>query len=65
VGFTNSIERRLTEHNRKKGKYTDRGIPWQLVYSEIFSSKMEAMNREKFIKSRKSKTYITELIYSR
>ncbi len=42
VGFTNCIERRLTEHNRKKGKYTDRGIPWELVYSEVFETKREA-----------------------
>jgi putative endonuclease len=27
VGYTNDLERRLTEHNRKKGKYTDSGIP--------------------------------------
>ncbi|MBN1924371.1 MAG: GIY-YIG nuclease family protein [Prolixibacteraceae bacterium] len=32
VGHTNNIERRITEHNRKKGKYTDRGIPWEIVY---------------------------------
>jgi len=24
VGYTNDIDRRLGEHNRKKGKYTDR-----------------------------------------
>ena len=62
VGYTNSIERRLEEHNRKKGKYTDRGIPWELVYSETFESKKEAMAREKYIKSRKSKPVIIELI---
>ncbi len=61
VGFTNCIERRLTEHNRKKGKYTDRGIPWELVYSEVFETKREAKEREQFIKSRKSKIYIIEL----
>jgi putative endonuclease len=64
VGFTNSIERRLSEHNRKKGKFTDRGIPWELVHAERFDSKHEAMERERFIKSKKSKTFIQNLIIS-
>ncbi|MDA3852703.1 MAG: hypothetical protein PF444_00440 [Bacteroidales bacterium] len=40
--------------NNKKGKYTDRGIPWISEYSEVFSSKMEAADREKEIKSKKA-----------
>ncbi len=64
VGYTNDLERRLTEHNRKKGKYTDSGIPWHFVYSETYSSKTEAMQREKFIKLKKSRTYIESLISS-
>ena len=65
VGYTNNLIRRLEEHNRKKGKYTDAGIPWVLVYSEVFLDKKEAMDREKFIKSKKSKIYILELIAQR
>ena len=62
VGYTNNLNRRLSEHNRIKGKYTDAGIPWILVYSESFILRKDAMNREKFIKSRKSKKFITELL---
>jgi putative endonuclease len=58
VGYTNDLTRRLSEHNRHKGKFTDAGIPWKIVHSEIFSTKKEAMSREKFIKSRKSKEFI-------
>ena len=65
VGYTNDLERRLGEHNRIKGKYTDSGIPWTLVYTESFKLKRDAMIREKFIKSRKSKLYIIELIAQR
>jgi putative endonuclease len=65
VGYTNDFERRISEHNRIKGKFTDAGIPWVLVYSESFASKKVAMNREKFIKSRKSKTFILDLISQR
>jgi putative endonuclease len=62
IGYTNDINRRLAEHNRIKGKYTDVGIPWLLVYSECYGSKKEAMAREKFIKSKKSKQFIIDLI---
>jgi putative endonuclease len=65
VGYTNSIERRISEHNRKKKKFTDKGIPWNLVYSENYMTKKEAMDREKFIKSKKSKIFILELIAQR
>ena len=62
VGYTNDLTRRLTEHNRIKGKYTDKGIPWVLVHKESFITKKDAMAREKFIKSKKSKKFIIELV---
>jgi len=64
VGYTNDLERRIDEHNRKKGKFTDTGIPWKLVHTELYSTKKEAMAREKYIKSRKSKSFILEIINS-
>ena len=62
VGFTNDLDRRISEHNRKKGKFTDAGIPWEVVHKEQFESKIEAQQREKYIKSRKSRSYIEEII---
>ena len=62
VGYTNDFPRRLSEHNRIKGKYTDAGIPWIAVHTETFDSKKSAMDREKYIKSRKSKKFILELV---
>ncbi len=65
VGYTNDLPRRLSEHNRTKGKYTDAGIPWVVLYTEAFETKKSAMYREKYIKSRKSKTFILDLISQR
>jgi putative endonuclease len=65
VGYTNDIDRRISEHNRKKGKFTDTGIPWILVHTELYSTKKKAMVREKLIKSRKSKTFIIEILNSK
>jgi putative endonuclease len=65
VGYTNNLGRRIDEHNRKKGKFTDAGIPWILLYTETYSNRKEARDREKYIKSKKSKSFITELISGR
>ena len=64
VGYTNDLIRRFNEHNRKKGKFTDQGIPWKLVHQEDFELKSDAMNREKFIKAQKSRKFILSLISS-
>ena len=64
VGYTNDPFRRLSEHNRIEGKFTDRGIPWEIVYTEKYASKLEAMKREKYIKAQKSRSYIENLCRS-
>ena len=64
VGCTNDVHRRLLEHNRKKGKYTDKGIPWKLVYIENYVDKASAEKREKEIKSQKSRKYIENLLHN-
>ncbi len=65
IGYSNDITRRLDEHNRRKGKFTDRGIPWVIVYTEDFKSKEKAVEREFYIKSQKSRIYIESLIQKR
>ncbi len=62
TGTTNDIKRRLEEHNRGKSIATKKRGPWQLVYTEIFQTRSEAMKREYYIKSKKSKSFITQLI---
>ncbi|WP_429416520.1 GIY-YIG nuclease family protein [Roseimarinus sediminis] len=62
VGYTNDLKRRLYEHNRRKGKYTDRGIPWELKYTEQFSTKAEALSRELFLKRQKSHSFFEAII---
>ncbi|MGA1976658.1 MAG: GIY-YIG nuclease family protein [Bacteroidales bacterium] len=65
VGYTNDLKRRISEHNCKKGKFTDAGIPWVLVHHEGFSTKKEAMARERFFKSKKSKSFILDILNDR
>ena len=66
IGCTNNLEKRIIEHNfpiRTRLTYTRKQIgSWILVYSEKFSSKSEALLREKEIKKWKSKIMIKKLI---
>ena len=65
VGHTNSIDKRLFEHNHGKGgKFSVICAPWRLVHAESFRTRSEAMKREKEIKNRKSRKYIESLISS-
>lgn len=51
TGWTTDVERRIKEHNEGKGaKYTHSRRPVELVYYEIFETKVEAMRREYAIK---------------
>ncbi len=62
TGYADDLEWRLQRHNQGWGRYTKRGIPWKLAYTESFKSKSEAIKREKEIKNKKSRKYIEELI---
>jgi len=51
TGITSDLERRLKEHLRGKGgHYTKRNRPQKLLYTEKFSSRVEAEARERQIK---------------
>ena len=65
IGSTPDIERRLSEHNRGKDKFTRMGLPWSLVYIEEFETLTEARRREHYIKRMKSRKFIEALIRSR
>ncbi len=62
IGYTEDISQRIERHNAGWGKYSSRGIPWQLVYYEEFATKREAIKRENEIKSKKSRKYIEDLV---
>ncbi len=65
IGFTSDLENRITRHNQKSKGFTGTTNDWEIVYSESYSSKFEAMTREKQIKSWKSRSKIQQLINSK
>ena len=62
IGACINMERRLYEHNIGHSKFTSTGMPWELKYTEKFQTLQEAKQRERKIKSMKSKKYIEDLI---
>ncbi len=51
VGMSDNVEKRLKEHNKGLSKSTKPYVPWRLVHSEQFETRMEARTREKYLKS--------------
>ncbi|MBU3714815.1 MAG: GIY-YIG nuclease family protein [Ferruginibacter sp.] len=62
IGSTgDSLEERLRRHNTNHNGFTGSVNDWMYYYVEEYSSKEEAVRREKEIKSRKSRKYIESL----
>ena len=65
IGYTSDLEQRLFSHNHLASKgYTIRYRPWVLIHTEVFNTKLEAMKREKELKSGRGRKFIWELIRS-
>ena len=62
VGYTHDLNLRIHRHNSGWGRFTKRGKPWKLVYSEEYFTKTKAIKREREIKEKKSRKYIESLI---
>jgi putative endonuclease len=61
VGSTENIEKRLQEHNRGKSTSTRAGAPWELIHTENFSTRSEALLKERKIKARGIGRYLSDL----
>ena len=62
TGQTNNVEQRLQHHQRGRVTATKYRSGWRLLHVEEFSTRAEAMKRERQIKSRKSRIYIEHLV---
>jgi len=65
IGFTSDLAERIIRHNQKNKGFTGNTKDWTIVYTEEYSTKPEALSREKQIKSWKSKIKIQELIFNK
>ena len=58
IGYTTNLRRRLEEHNCHKNISTAKGSKWRLIYCETYVNKMDALGREKFLKSGSGREFL-------
>ncbi|MEQ8715812.1 MAG: GIY-YIG nuclease family protein [Cyclobacteriaceae bacterium] len=61
IGLTNNLERRLSEHSGGKNKTTRAYKPFKLIYSELFETRVEARNKEKYLKTGVGRAFLKTL----
>ena len=57
-GFTSDLKKRIKEHNSGKVNATKKGIPWGLIYYEACINKMDAIERERQLKTGFGRAYL-------
>ncbi|WP_166920116.1 GIY-YIG nuclease family protein [Flavobacterium poyangense] len=63
TGFTSNLIQRFKSHNLLETKgYTLKFRPWKVIYVEFFNSKVEAMKKEKYLKSGIGREFVKNLI---
>ncbi|MEO5690800.1 MAG: GIY-YIG nuclease family protein [Candidatus Saccharimonadales bacterium] len=64
IGQTSGIDRRLAEHNMKRGNHFTARFEgeWELIYQESVASRSEALKCEKQLKSSRGREFIHSYI---
>ena len=58
IGQTNNLERRLEEHRSGRSRFTRKYGVRRLLYSESYTTRSEAMRREKYLKRGKGRAWL-------
>jgi putative endonuclease len=64
IGSTSDMDGRLRRHNSNHKGFTGKSNDWKIIYTECYSEKKLALNRERELKSWKSRTRIEKLLNS-
>ena len=51
TGYTIDLKKRVDEHNAGLSTYTKYKRPWKLIFYEAFINRIDAKDREKYLKS--------------
>ncbi len=62
IGQTANLKLRIERHNLGREKSTKYRVPFELVYYKVFDTRSEAMEYEKYLKTRKKSRVIEKLI---
>ena len=61
VGFTQDLEKRINQHNAGYNKSTKPYRPFELIFTESFSTRTEARSKEKYLKSGVGKEFLKRI----
>ena len=63
IGYTSDVEQRLISHNHPNNKgWTKQFQPWELAYLEKYSTKEDAMRREKQLKTSRGREFVHQKV---
>ena len=62
VGMTDNLERRISYHNDGYNRTTKAYRPFRVLLTEQFTTRIEARNREKYLKSGTGKELLKEIL---
>ncbi|HEX2631049.1 MAG TPA: GIY-YIG nuclease family protein [Chitinophagaceae bacterium] len=63
IGYTSNLNERFKSHNEIGTKgWTIRYRPWQIIHTEIFETKSDAMKREKQLKTGSGREWVWSLV---
>lgn len=62
IGYTRDLQRRFKEHNRGKSQSTEPFRPYRLIFYEAFLNRIDAKNRELYLKSGYGRRSINTLL---
>ena len=57
-GHTDNLVRRIKAHNKGKTRSIKAYLPYELVYCEIFNSRLEAIDRERYFKTAAGRRFV-------
>ena len=61
-GHCQNIEERLKQHNNGLTFSIKNKLPFELVYFEIFETRLEAIKREKYFKSAAGRRFLKDIL---
>jgi putative endonuclease len=62
IGMTSDLNERLRSHNELGKGWTKSFRPWNVIYTEEFETKTDALKREKQLKGAAGRLFIRSLI---
>ncbi len=62
IGSCEDLDDRLRRHNTRQSQSTKHGVPWRLVRTEQFSTRQEAIARERYYKTGRGRDELDELL---